>query len=71
MDQEPSSKTRFTETNVKESGEQPQAQSTGETFLIRTPIAFFFSFFFLFFCNFGFFVVLFCFLVFLRQGFSV
>ena len=40
MDQRPPHKTRYTETNRKESEEEPLAHGTGEIFLNRTPMAY-------------------------------
>jgi hypothetical protein len=40
VNQGPSHKTGYTETNRKESGEEPQECRTGKIFLNRTPIAY-------------------------------
>jgi hypothetical protein len=40
VDQGPPHKTRYTESNRRESGEKPQTHGTGEIFLNRTPMAY-------------------------------
>jgi hypothetical protein len=40
VDEGPPHKTRYTETNRRESGEEPQIHDTGEIFLNRTQIAY-------------------------------